>query len=140
MLCVSASETTALEAFALMDAERVSALGICDDEFKIVANISISDLRGITPANLHRLSLNVDEFLRQQRGSFCFGRAMADNPGLDEMNEVVCCGIHATIRDVVASMVSAGSITFTSSAVTGTLSVVTPSDVLRLLSEELIEG
>ena len=46
---------------------------------------------------------------------------MADNPGLDEMNEVVCCGIHATIRDVVASMVSARSITFTS-AVAGTLS------------------
>ena len=53
-----------------MDAERVSALSICDGEFKIVANVSISDLRGITPANIHRLSLNVDEFLRQQRGSF----------------------------------------------------------------------
>ena len=141
VLCVSASGTTALEAFALMDAERVSALGICDDEFKIVANISISDLRGMTPSNIHRLSLNVDEFLRQQRGSFSFGRAMADNPGLDEMNEVVCCGIHATIRDVVASMVSARiHHVYIVSSDGHPLSVVTPSDVLRLLSEELIEG
>ena len=60
VLCVSASRTTALEAFALMDAERVSALGICDDEYKIVANVSISDLRGITPTNIHRLSLNIE--------------------------------------------------------------------------------
>ena len=124
-----------------MDAERVSALGICDDEFKIVANVSISDLRGITPANIHRLSLNVDEFLRQQRGRFSFGRAMADNPGLDEMNEVVCCGIHATIRDAVASMVSARiHHVYIVSSDGHPLSVVTPSDVLRLLSEELIEG
>jgi CBS-domain-containing membrane protein len=138
---VSASRTTALEAFALMDAERVSALGICDDEYKIVANVSISDLRGITPTNIHRLSLNIDEFLRQQRGSFSFGRAMSDNPGLDEMNDVVCCGIHATIGDVVSSMVSARlHHIYVVSGDGHPLSLVTPSDVLRLLSEELIEG
>ena len=141
VLCVSASRTTALEAFALMDAERFSALGICDDEYKIVANVSISDLRGITPTNIHRLSLNIDEFLRQQRGSFSFGRAMSDNPGLDEMNDVVCCGIHATIGDVVSSMVSARlHHIYVVSSDGHPLSLVTPSDVLRLLSEELIEG
>ena len=53
----------------------------------------------------------------------------------------VCCGIHATIGDVVSSMVSARlHHIYVVSSDGHPLSLVTPSDVLRLLSEELIEG
>ena len=42
--------------------------GVCDDAYRIVANISVSDLRGIKPEYVDRLALPVVEFLRRQRG------------------------------------------------------------------------
>jgi CBS domain-containing protein len=64
---VPAAATTALDAFALMDAEGASALGVCDDAYRIVASISISDLRGLKPEAVDRLSLPIVEFLKVQR-------------------------------------------------------------------------
>ena len=42
--------------------------GVCDAAYRIVANISVSDLRGIKPEYVDRLALPVAEFLRRQRG------------------------------------------------------------------------
>ena len=66
VLCCSLG-VSALDAFALMDAEGVSALGVCDDAYRLVANLSVSDLRGLRPETVDRLAMPVEAFLERQR-------------------------------------------------------------------------
>ena len=94
VLCVPDEETSALDAFALMDAEGVSALGVCDDAYRIVANVSVSDLRGLTPDTVDRLALPIVEFLRVQRGDAQGGSGYGDV-------RVVSCGVDDTVGRVV---------------------------------------
>jgi len=134
VLCVPDEDTSALDAFALMDAEGVSALGVCDDAYRIVANVSASDLRGLTPDALHRLALPVVEFLRVQRGDAHGGSGYGDV-------RVVSCGVDDTVGRVVELLVTYGiHHAYVCSADGHPLAMVTPNDILALLSDALTEG
>ena len=60
---IVAGETKAIDAFARMHFERVSALGVCDATGALVANVSASDLRGLTPERLGALASDVADFV-----------------------------------------------------------------------------
>ena len=59
------STVNALTAFRLLYIHRVHALAIVDDQGKLCANLSASDLRGIERGNLESLMDNVLEFLEK---------------------------------------------------------------------------
>ena len=65
------ASTTALHAFAAMATAGVSAAGITASSAEgapLVANLSTSDLRGLTPAGWGMLALPIAEFLLQKNG------------------------------------------------------------------------
>lgn len=156
VLCVPAASITALDAFALMDAEGSSALGVCDDAYRIVANISVSDLRGIRPEAVDRLGLNVVEFLRIQRaearqkedteqkggGKVGSTAAVAGDGGAVGVDVgVVACRVDATVGEVVQLMVTHRvHHVYVCSSDGHPLAVVTPHDILRILADRLVEG
>lgn len=164
VLCVPAATTTALDAFALMDAKEVSALGVCDGTHRVVANISVSDLRGIQPGTIDRLALPVTEFLRRQRADRRQRKVIAERGvgGCDDGEEkesvkggatstvasggdddvgVVTCGVECTVGDVVALMVHHRVHHVYACSTDGQpLAMITPHDVLRVLSDVLVEG
>ena len=134
VLCVPDEETSALDAFALMDAEGVSALGVCDDAYRIVANVSVSDLRGLTPDTVDRLALPIVEFLRVQRGDAQGGSGYGDV-------RVVSCGVDDTVGRVVELLVGYGiHHAYVCSSDGHPLAMVTPNDILALLADRLVEG
>ncbi|KAI9190809.1 uncharacterized protein BJ171DRAFT_433472 [Polychytrium aggregatum] len=59
----ASSDMSALSAFKTMFMHRLRALPVVNPAHQIVANISTSDLRGITPDTLHRLTLPILEFI-----------------------------------------------------------------------------
>jgi len=56
---------SAIEGFQKMAREHMSALGIVDEKGELVANLSASDLRGLTSNLIHRLMMNVLDFLKE---------------------------------------------------------------------------
>ena len=161
-MCVSLG-VSALDAFALMDAEGVSALGVCDDAYRLVANISVSDLRGLRPETVDRLAMPVEAFLERQRvaapekekekekeGSRGGGtrdecQKHFDDSGASETpaegSGVVTCGVEDTLGAVVERMVTRRvHHVYVCSAEGHPLAVITPRDVLRLLADEVVEG
>ncbi|TPX63411.1 hypothetical protein CcCBS67573_g08687 [Chytriomyces confervae] len=77
---VVGSHVTALQAFRVMYVHRVSALAIVSRRGEIVANLSASDLRGITGdmESLQSFLLPVFEFLETRSGKRGFGSLKAD--------------------------------------------------------------
>lgn len=64
---VAQANLPALEAFRKMNEENVSGVAIVDSvDGKLVANLSISDLRGLTPAIFGSLALPLSEFLKRE--------------------------------------------------------------------------
>ena len=162
VLCCSLG-VSALDAFALMDAEGVSALGVCDDAYRLVANLSVSDLRGLRPETVDRLAMPVEAFLERQRvaapeqekekeseGSRGGGtrdecqKHFEDSDASEtpaEGSGVVTCGVEDTLGAVVERMVTRRvHHVYVCSAEGHPLAVVTPRDVLRLLADEVVEG
>jgi CBS domain-containing protein len=162
VLCVPSEGVSALDAFALMDAEGVSALGVCDDAYRLVANISVSDLRGLRPETVDRLAMPVEAFLERQRVVIPEkekGKEKEVSRGgtrdekqkhfedLDasetpaEGSGVVTCGVEDTLGAVVERMVTRSvHHVYVCSAEGHPLAVVTPRDVLRLLADEVVDG
>ena len=66
-LSVRERYTSALDAFYAMYRHNVSALAIVDDTNAIVANVSVSDLRGIKPDDVDQLASPVVDYLRRRR-------------------------------------------------------------------------
>lgn len=64
------TNTAVLAAFALLAREKRGAIGVTDESGALVANLSASDLRGLTPARARwsLLALSVREFLIAQHG------------------------------------------------------------------------
>eukprot|EP01098_Paradermamoeba_levis_P003107 TRINITY_DN1448_c0_g1_i1.p1 TRINITY_DN1448_c0_g1~~TRINITY_DN1448_c0_g1_i1.p1 ORF type:complete len:360 (+),score=102.24 TRINITY_DN1448_c0_g1_i1:89-1081(+) len=58
-------DVSAVHAFHLMKENRVSAVGVVNHSGQLIANISISDLRGLTVDNFASLTLSVSEYLNQ---------------------------------------------------------------------------
>jgi len=48
-----------------MAREHMSALGVVDEKGELIANLSASDLRGLTSNLIHRLMMNVLDFLKE---------------------------------------------------------------------------
>ena len=61
--------TPAIEAFARMCHEQVSGVGVLDKAQGLIANLSASDLRGVTPEHFGMLGLPVAEFLALLHGT-----------------------------------------------------------------------
>ena len=124
VLCVEAGKTTSLEAFALMHADRVSALGVCDANGLLIGNLSASDLRGITPDTLNVLEQDVGVFI--QRGG---------------AKNVVTCPLTATVGAAIELLVTKKvHHVYVCDDKNRPVAMVTPNDVLRVLADVLVEG
>jgi len=84
---------TAIECFEKMTLEQVSAVAIVDEKNHVIANLSASDLRGITSSKLKLLKLPVCDFLKQVHGR---------NP-----TTPVCCPTNALLKDVLNQILEA---------------------------------
>jgi len=83
----------ALEGFLKMFDNEMTAIAVIEDAgSKIVANLSASDLRGLTVDRLKLVKLPVLEFLKQISGD---GKV----PG------VVCCTLEETLKDAISKMI-----------------------------------
>ena len=84
----------AITAFFLMIYNKVSAVAIVDAEDKLVANLSLRDLRGLNRTNLGSLLQPVGTYLR---------KAQLSRDG-QSPSELVTCGKHSLFGDVLHSM------------------------------------
>ena len=125
---IVAGETKAIDAFARMHFERVSALGVCDATGALVANVSASDLRGLTPERLDSLASDVRDFLEDARGA-------------GERERPATCLATETVRDVVERMVARRvHHVYVCDAERRPVAMITPNDVLGVLADVLVEG
>ena len=130
--CVVAG-TKAIDAFARMHRERVSALGMCDASGALVANVSASDLRGLTPERLGALASDVADFVAGDGNEAVGFAAGAPKP--------VTCLASETVRDVVERMVSRRvHHVYVCDDERRPVAMVTPNDVLGALADVLVEG
>ena len=112
-----------------MHRERVSALGVCDASGALVANVSASDLRGLTPERLGALASDVADFV-----------AGDGNEAAGEKKPVTCLASE-TVRDVVERMVSRRvHHVYVCDEERRPVAMVTPNDVLGALADVLVEG
>lgn len=99
LITISNTET-ALAGFTKVFENRKShAVAVVDAERRLIANISASDLRGITSEALPQLLLNVEEFLRKRAGS--------DSESNNRLQHPVTCSSRATIGELLDSIVTA---------------------------------
>ena len=111
-----------------MHFERVSALGVCDATGALVANVSASDLRGLTPERLDSLASDVRDFLEDARGA-------------GEREHPATCLATETVRDVVERMVARRvHHVYVCDAERRPVAMITPNDVLGVLADVLVEG
>ena len=130
--CIVAG-TKAIDAFARMHRERVSALGVCDASGALVANVSASDLRGLTPERLGALASDVADFVAGDGNEAAGFAAGAAKP--------VTCLASETVRDVVERMVSRRvHHVYVCDDERRPVAMVTPNDVLGALADVLVEG
>lgn len=61
--------TPAIEAFTLMVRSGVSGVGVLDDKGKLIANVSVSDMRTIEPEHFGVLGLPIAEYLALTHGT-----------------------------------------------------------------------
>jgi len=54
-----------IEAFKVMHQNSIHGVGVTDEEGKLIANLSASNIKGITRRSFHLLRLSVGEFLRR---------------------------------------------------------------------------
>ena len=117
--CVAA-DTAALEAFCLMFAEKVSAVGIVSPAGTLIGNLSVSDLRGLLPSQYGRLTLPVAAFVGEQHAeSLILVSASAGSTFFSVLDRMV----HARVHHVYV-VDDAGRPEL----------MITPTDVLRLLT------
>lgn len=123
VLTCDGNATTALEAFAFMQARGVSALAVVDGFGAIVDNISASDVRTLTVDTLGSLVTSVLEFLAARRPAIA--------PGL------VYCSPGCTLAVALKRMIDAEvhhlwiAETDEATGVEKPVGLVTPTDVLR---------
>jgi len=83
---------TAVEGFQRMARENLSALAIVDEKGEIIGNLSSSDLRGLTSNLIHRILMNVLDFLKEShRGT---------------VPAVICVTDRFTVREVMTKMLA----------------------------------
>ncbi|KAK3261332.1 hypothetical protein CYMTET_29756 [Cymbomonas tetramitiformis] len=65
VFCIQSS-VPAIEAFRQMNEENVSAMAVVNDQRVLIANISVSDLREVSPMSFEYLALPILDFLMYQ--------------------------------------------------------------------------
>lgn len=144
-MTVSAS-LPALEAFGFMARDHKSSLGLVDGG-KLVANISVSDLRGLAPEDFPLLLLPAGEFVavRNGAGGVTKDEALAGKrvPGAQEggyaavfaASPVVTVSNTSTLEEVMATLVTRGlHRVYVVDASGAPVSIVTLTDLLRLVT------
>ena len=132
VLRVVAGETKAVDAFARMHFECVSALGVCDASGALVANVSASDLRGLTPERLDALASDVLDFVAGEERRKTAG---------EDATEPVTCLASETVHDVVGRMVARRvHHVYVCDEQRRPVAMITPNDVLGVLADVLVEG
>mmetsp|Transcript_1047 Transcript_1047/g.1438 ORF Transcript_1047/g.1438 Transcript_1047/m.1438 type:complete len:326 (-) Transcript_1047:45-1022(-) len=104
----------AIDAFVEMSSKNVSAVPVTDENGKIVANLSASDLRGITGHQLSDLNLHVLDFIEKRTGKKPAHPVTSEteNSLLEVMQQTVGAKVHRTwVVDSDAKPVSV--VTFT---------------------------
>jgi CBS domain-containing protein len=135
--CVVAGKTKAIDAFARMHFERVSCLGVCDASGRLVANVSASDLRGLTRERLETMASDVLEFVEGEPENASDAR----NETNARKRKPVTCLASETVRDVLERMVSRRvHHVYVCDDERKPVAMVTPNDVLRVLSDVSVEG
>ena len=136
-----AGKTKAIDAFARMHFERVSCLGVCDASGRLVANVSASDLRGLTPERLGALASDVLEFVEGEPTTFKGDASEARRETKQEKRKPVTCLASEAVRDVLERMVSRRvHHVYVCDDERRPVAMVTPNDVLRVLADVLVEG
>lgn len=123
VLTVPASLTT-LEVFAQMERDHKSSLGITDNG-KLVANVSVSDLRKLTAENYHLLLKPVGEFILAVRG-------------VTSLQEISLIAVQpsSTFAETLTALVSnALHRVYVVDAERTPVGIVTLTDVLRMVSK-----
>ena len=145
--CVVAGRTKAIDAFARMHFERVSCLGVCDASGRLVANVSASDLRGLTPERLGALASDVLDFVEGEPTTFegtfegDASEARRETTSRKQKKKLVTCLASETVRDVLERMVSRRvHHVYVCDDERRPVAMVTPNDVLRVLADVLVEG
>jgi CBS domain-containing protein len=128
--------TPALDAFGTMLARGVSAMGVLNEEGRLVANLSPSDLRAVLPDHFGVLALPVHRLLELQAGGGFGGYASrAGTAGARARSRgVICVKADATLADAMKAIVGHGlHHVFVVDDQQAPLAVVSTTDVLRLL-------
>jgi CBS domain-containing protein len=122
--CVYAGDTKAIDAFAIMHRENVSALGICSRESAaLLGNVSASDFRGVTPENVSALASDVYDFVAGKR------------------KELVTCFAASAVRDVIERMVTKRvHHVYVCDDASRPIAMITSNDILRVVADVLVEG
>ena len=129
--------TKAIDAFAHMHFERVSCLGVCDTRGRLVANVSASDLRGLTHERLETMASDVVEFVQGEPENASDAR----NETNARKRKPVTCLASETVRDVLERMVSRRvHHVYVCDDERRPVAMVTPNDVLGALADVLVEG
>jgi CBS domain-containing protein len=129
------SDTPAYEALLLMREKSVSALGIVKGPMgTLVGNISASDLRGFTAAELPYLSLPVHRFLKYRKSCCATGQSAVPTP------KPIACAPEATLRSILEKM-QAFHVhrVYVVDTLGAPLSVVAMSDILRVLTNDTFQ-
>jgi CBS domain-containing protein len=135
--CVVAGKTKAIDAFARMHFERVSCLGVCDTRGRLVANVSASDLRGLTHERLETMASDVLEFVSGEPENASDAR----NETNARKRKPVTCLASETVRDVLERMVSRRvHHVYVCDDERRPVAMVTPNDILRVLADVSVEG
>jgi len=98
-LITVSKQDTALAGFTLVfENQKTHAVAVTDSEGKLIANLSASDLRGITSEALPQLLLPIEDFLRRRSGT---------DERADKLPHPVTCSSRSTLAEVLNIVITA---------------------------------
>jgi len=132
--CITIGEAAkAIHAFHLLHTNAVSAVGIVNSAGTLLANLSVSDLRGLNSSNFDRLSMPVMDYLRQYT---------------ETLFPPLTCTLSTTFETVILKLAATGAHRLWKVDEYGRpIGIITLTDVMKLLelkvytavTEEIIE-
>jgi CBS domain-containing protein len=145
VVCVGADDPT-LEALDKILKAGLPAAGVVNEQGHLVGALELADLKGIMADKLGTLALPVGEFLalrHQTVWSSCHGASALDEHGLArretmlQQHTLVRCAPHDTFGQLLHLFLARHArCVFVTDADSMPLSVVTPTDIMRIISAE----
>lgn len=146
-LQTTTASTPTLAAFALMHKKGLSGMGVTESEGgPLIGNLSISDLRGLTPDRFGALALPVGSFLLLQKGcglrwEDCLTDQLPEAVKEGRWSEalsaipLVTCTPESSFREAIGQLVDHNKHrVYVVDGEGRAIGVVTPTDALRLIS------